>query len=220
VNGDSGHSGTDPNAELARDPRVKGENRSLTFKLLVMTAGAFAFGFALVPLYNVLCDVTGFGDQSRLARAWVVTEKPDPARVVKVDFIADLPNVGSWEFRPVQASMDVHPGKLYEADFVARNLTGHDTVAQAVPNITPGKAASFFRKTECFCFTPQSFAKDEERTLAVRFIVDRQLPKYMDRITLAYTFYDRSMRIGLAPAPAASPKTPTPTQSPPTTTIR
>ena len=93
--------------------------------------------------------------------------------------------------------MQVHPGKLYEAFFTAKNLTGHDTVAQAVPNIAPGKAASYFRKTECFCFTPQAFRKDEERTMPVRFIVDRQLPAYMDRITLAYTFYDRSMRVGL-----------------------
>lgn len=201
--------GTDPNAELTLDPVVKGENRSLTVKLLLMAAGAFGFGFALVPLYNVLCDVTGFGDQSRLARAWVVTEQPDPARVVTIDFLAELPNVGSWEFRPVVASMKVHPGKLYEADFTAKNLTGHDTVAQAVPNIAPGKAAGYFRKTECFCFTPQSFHKDEERTMPVRFIVDRQLPAYVDRITLAYTFYDLTMRVGLA-APgrqASAPRT-------------
>jgi cytochrome c oxidase assembly protein subunit 11 len=173
------------------------ENRSLTLKLFLFAAGAFAFGYALVPLYNVLCDLTGFGDQSRLARAWVVTERPDESRTVTVDFITDLPNVGSWEFHPLVASMKVHPGKLYEARFTARNLTGHDTVAQAVPNIEPGKAASYFRKTECFCFTPQKFRKDEERTMPVRFIVDRQLPAYMDRITLAYTFYDRTMRAGL-----------------------
>ncbi len=173
------------------------ENRSLTLKLFLMALGAFAFGFALVPLYNVLCDVTGFGDQSRLARAWVVTEQPDETRTVTIDFLAELPNVGSWEFRPVVASMTVHPGRLYEADFTAKNLTGRDTVAQAVPNIAPGKAAGYFRKTECFCFTPQKFLRGEERTMPVRFIVDRQLPAYVDRITLSYTFYDTSMRVGL-----------------------
>jgi cytochrome c oxidase assembly protein subunit 11 len=171
--------------------------RSLTLRLFVFAGGAFVFGFALVPFYNVLCDVTGFGDQSRLARAWVISEHPDESRTVTVDFVTELPNVGSWEFRPVVASMKVHPGRLYEANFTAKNLTGHDTLAQAVPSIAPGRAASFFRKTECFCFTPQKFLKNQERTLPVRFIVDRQLPAYMDRITLSYTFYDRSMRVGL-----------------------
>jgi cytochrome c oxidase assembly protein subunit 11 len=82
------------------------------------------------------------------------------------------------------------------ADFVARNLTGHDTVAQAVPNVAPGKATAFFRKTECFCFTPQAFAKGEVRNMPVRFIVDPALPAYMDRITLTYVFYDNSTRVG------------------------
>ena len=72
--------------------------------------------------------------------------------------MADLPTVGNWEFRPVVASMQVHPGRLYETNFFAHNLTGRETVAQAVPNIAPGKAAAYFRKTECFCFTPQNFA--------------------------------------------------------------
>ncbi|MGB8328370.1 MAG: cytochrome c oxidase assembly protein [Steroidobacteraceae bacterium] len=173
------------------------ENRSLTLKLLAMAAGAFAFGFALVPLYGVLCDITGFGNQKRLAQAVAATERPDESRSVTVDFVAELPSVGSWEFRPVVASMQVHPGKLYEARFIARNLTGHDTVAQAVPNIAPGKAVEYFHKTACFCFTSQAFRKGEERSLAVRFIVDRALPAYLDRITLAYTFYDSSTRVGL-----------------------
>ncbi|HUK01910.1 MAG TPA: cytochrome c oxidase assembly protein [Steroidobacteraceae bacterium] len=166
--------------------------RSLTARLLLFTAGAFAFGFALVPLYDVLCTVTGVGNQKALARAAVVTEKPDVNRLVTVDFLADLPSYGNWEFRPLTASMQVHPGKLYEAKFRAHNLLGHDTVAQAVPNIAPSKAAAYFRKTECFCFSPQAFKRDEERVMPVRFFVDPQLPGYIDRITLAYTFYDSS----------------------------
>jgi cytochrome c oxidase assembly protein subunit 11 len=92
--------------------------------------------------------------------------------------------------------MQVHPGKLYETTFIAQNLTGQDTVAQAVPNVAPSKATGYFRKVECFCFTPQHFARDERRAMPVRFIVDPDLPAYLDRITLSYTFYDQSTMVG------------------------
>jgi cytochrome c oxidase assembly protein subunit 11 len=172
------------------------ENKKLTLKLLAFALGSFAFGFALVPLYDVLCDITGFGDQRALAEQRLSVEKPDDSRTITVDFLAELPSVGSWEFRPVVASMQVHPGRLYRTEFFAHNLTGHDTVAQAVPNIAPGKAAGFFRKTECFCFTPQKFAVNEARPMAVRFVVDPAIPRSVDRIVLSYTFYDETTRVG------------------------
>ena len=173
----------------------KRANRSLAWKLSALTVGAFAFGFALVPLYNVLCDVTGFGNQKRLAERSIIAERPDPSRSITVEFLTTLPTAGNWEFRPAVRSMTIHPGQLYAASFVAHNLTGRDIVAQAVPNIEPGKAAAYFHKTECFCFTPQAFKVNEERALPVRFIVDAALPSYVDRITLAYTFYDESTRV-------------------------
>jgi cytochrome c oxidase assembly protein subunit 11 len=176
----------------APGPAQRRAIRSLSVKLTIFAAGAFAFGFALVPLYDVLCSVTGVGDQKALARAAVVTEHPDLDRTVTVDFLTDLPSVGSWEFRPVVASLQVHPGKLYEAKFYAHNLMRHDTVAQAVPNVAPSKAAAYFRKTECFCFSPQHFANGEERVMPIRFFVDPALPPYIDRITLDYTLYDPS----------------------------
>jgi len=168
-------------------------NRRLTLRLLGFAAGAFAFGFALVPLYDVICDITGVGNPKDLLRASNVQAiEYDESRLVTVEFVADLPSVGSWEFRPVIAEMKVHPGRLYEIDYVARNLTGRDTVAQAIPNVAPGKATTFFRKTECFCFIPQNFAKDEERVMPVRFVIDPNLPKSIDRVTLSYVFYDNS----------------------------
>jgi cytochrome c oxidase assembly protein subunit 11 len=172
------------------------ENKKLTLKLGVFALGAFAFGFALVPLYDVLCDITGFGNQKSLAEQRLTVEAPDDTRSITVDFMTDLPSVGSWEFRPTVASMQVHPGRLYKTEFFAHNLTGHDTTAQAVPNITPGKAAGYFRKTECFCFTPQHFSKGEARPMTVRFVVDPAIPRSVDRITLSYTFYDESTRVG------------------------
>jgi cytochrome c oxidase assembly protein subunit 11 len=172
------------------------QNQRLTLKLLGFALGSFAFGFALVPLYDVLCEITGYGNQRALAEARVVVEQPDDSRTITIDFIADLPSVGNWEFRPVVASMQVHPGRLYETEFVAHNLTGREAVAQAIPNIAPGKAAMYFRKTECFCFTPQKFAIDEQRPMPVRFVVDPAIPRSVGRITLSYTFYDELTRVG------------------------
>lgn len=173
------------------------DNARLTLKLLGFALGAFGFGFALVPLYEVLCEVTGFGNKKDLVEASEVRDQlaPDDSRLVTVEFVADLPTVGSWEFRPKVGEMKVHPGRLYQVDYVAHNLTGRDTVAQAVPSVAPGNATAFFRKTECFCFVPQSFAKGEQRSMPVRFVVDPNLPKSLDRITLSYVFYDNSTRV-------------------------
>jgi cytochrome c oxidase assembly protein subunit 11 len=177
-------------------PKKQDDNQRLTLKLLGFALGSFAFGFALVPLYDVLCDLTGFGNQKLLAEQRLTTEAPDDTRSITIDFIAELPSVGSWEFRPAVASMQVHPGRLYETQFLAHNLTGSAQIAQAVPNIAPGRAAGYFRKTECFCFTPQSFAVNEQRPMPVRFVVDPAIPRSVDRITLSYTFYDESTRVG------------------------
>ncbi len=174
----------------------KQDNSKLTLKLAAFALGSFAFGFALIPLYDVLCDITGFGNQKGLAEARVAIDQPDDTRTVTIDFMAELPTVGNWEFRPMVRSMQVHPGRLYETEFLAHNLTGRVQLAQAVPNVAPGRAAGYFRKTECFCFTPQKFAVDEARPMAVRFVVDPALPRSVDRITLSYTFYDESTRVG------------------------
>lgn len=171
-------------------PRPAG-NRGLVARLVLMTAGSFAFGFALVPLYDVFCEVTGIGTRESLSRAAeVAAAQPDMSRTVVVEFTASVPAGGHFEFAPVAASMEVQPGRLYEMHYRARNLAGRETTGQAVPSIAPTRAARHFRKTECFCFTPQHFARDEERELAVRFIVDRDLPASIDRLTLSYAFYD------------------------------
>src|SRR5687768_10099908 len=176
-------------------PETKRANTTLLIKLLAFSLGAFAIGYALVPLYDVLGDITGFGNEGRLAQKSVIDAKPDVTRGITVEFLAELPSNGNWEFRPVLASMKVHPGQLYTAEFIAKNLTGRDTVAQAVPAIAPTKVAPYFHKTECFCFTPQTFRRDEERALPVRFVIDPAIPAYVDRLTLAYTFYDETTLI-------------------------
>ena len=170
-------------------------HRALTLKLLAIALGSFGFGWAMIPLYNVLCSVTGVGDQSQLLRKVTAIEKPDPSRTITVEFVTNINDAGEWDFRPVARTIEVHPGKLYSAEFFAHNLTGRNTIAQAVPDIAPSKVAAYFHKTECFCFSPQHFTVNEQRDMPVRFIIDPAIPKYIDRITLAYTFYDVSSRV-------------------------
>lgn len=175
---------------MAAMDKGKRANRSLIRGLLVMTAGSFAFGWALIPLYDVFCRVAGVGNAEAKAGRATVKELVDPNREITVEFVTDPASVGSFEFRPAVRSMRVHPGKLYDTQFYARNLTQQASVAQAVPSISPSVAARYFHKTECFCFSPQRFAVGEGRDMPVRFIVDSALPPNVDKLTLAYTFYD------------------------------
>jgi cytochrome c oxidase assembly protein subunit 11 len=171
------------------DPGLR-SNRGLIVALCLMTAGSFAFGWALVPLYDVFCRVAGIGNAEAKAGRSSARERVDLKREVTIEFVADPASVGSYEFRPQVASMRIHPGKLYDTGFYAKNLTLAASVAQAVPSISPGTAARYFHKTECFCFSPQRFGAGEGRDLPVRFIVDPELPANVDRITLAYAFFD------------------------------
>jgi cytochrome c oxidase assembly protein subunit 11 len=169
--------------------KQRADNRRLTRQLWLMALGAFAFGFALVPLYDVLCDVTGYGNRDSLRQAADVSESRDTNRRVTVEMISAAPTFGSWEFRPIAATVVVEPGKLYEAKFFARNLQQQAVTGQAIPTIAPSLATRYFHKTECFCFTPQHFDGLEGREMSVRFIVDPDLPSSVDRLTLAYSMY-------------------------------
>jgi len=169
--------------------KLNTENRSLTGRLLVLTAVMFGFGFALVPLYDVFCEITGFGGRTN-ATAAVVEEAPDLDREIRVEFVTTVNSYAPFEFASDLDSMTVNPGKMYFATFTAKNLTSNDKIAQAVPSVAPVAAAEHFVKIECFCFTSQEFTANEERPMPLQFIVDPDLPDYVDTITLQYTFYD------------------------------
>ena len=165
------------------------ENSRLLIKLIGLALGMFAFGFLLVPIYDVLCDITGLGGKFDLEAAVVETRAPVDDRVVTVEFVASLNEYAPWEFRPAVASIEVHPGQMYDTTFFARNLTDRELVGQAVPSIAPGQAVKYFQKTECFCFTSQEFAAQEGRDMPLQFVVDPELPDHIDRLTLSYTFF-------------------------------
>jgi cytochrome c oxidase assembly protein subunit 11 len=165
------------------------ENRSLVGRLLILVAAMFGFGFALVPLYDVFCAITGFGGRTN-ATAAVVEEAPDFDREIRIEFVTTTNSYAPFEFSADADSMTVAPGKMYFATFTARNLTSEDRIAQAVPSVSPVAAAEHFQKIECFCFTSQEFLANEERAMPLQFIVDPDLPDYVDTISLQYTFFD------------------------------
>ncbi len=154
-----------------------------------MTVAMFGFGFLLVPLYDVFCEITGFGGRTN-SEAAVVVEAPDLTREIRVEFVTTVNSYAQFEFAADVDSMTVNPGKMYYATFTAKNLASIDKVAQAVPSVAPTTAAEHFTKIECFCFTSQEFLADEERAMPLQFIVNPDLPDYVDTITLQYTFFD------------------------------
>lgn len=178
------------------------ENGRLVLKLLGMTVGMFAFGFALVPLYDVICDIAGINGKTG-DRVTEVREAPEEDRSVKLEFITSVNEDSQIAFRRISDGMEIHPGKLYEARFYAENLTDSEMTAQAVPSVVPSQAAKYFQKTDCFCFDQQSFAPGEGREMLVRFIVDPELPPEVDTLSLSYTFFELSRSAAGQAAPAS-----------------
>jgi len=159
----------------------------------------FGFGYLLVPLYDIFCEITGLnGKTGRLDETTIAARyQPDTSRLVTVQFVANN-NLGMpWEFRPLAPSMQVYPGKVYAATFSARNPTMQDMVGQAVPSVAPGKAGRYFNKTECFCFSQQPLAAGETKTMPLRFIVDPNLPATVTTLTLAYTMFDVTQTVAI-----------------------
>lgn len=175
---------------MSDEQEQKISNKALTVRLLAMALGMFAFGFlVLPPMYEVFCEITGFGGRTNVTAAQV-TEAPDESREIRIEFVTNVNEYAPWEFVADVDSMIVNPGRIYFATFTARNLTADDRIAQAVPSVTPLTASKHFKKIECFCFTSQEFAAHEERAMPLQFIVDPELPDFVDTITLQYTFYD------------------------------
>jgi cytochrome c oxidase assembly protein subunit 11 len=163
-------------------------DRKLTRSLVLMAAGSFAFGFALVPLYDVICEAAGI----RVNATPSTARSTDLAagREVTLEFMSMVPAGSGFVLTPETRELRLQPGKLYEAKFRIRNLATAPVVAQAVPSVAPATTAKYLQKTECFCFTPQQFAASEEREFTVRFIVAPDLPRQVDRMTLAYSMYE------------------------------
>lgn len=171
---------------------LKRKNTKLVKKLVIVALLMFGFGYALVPIYDVLCDITGqnvkLEESVEAEQAFVVDESRD----VTVEFVTSVNESTPLDFRVETRSIKVHPGQYYTVNFYAKNNLSMQLKAQAIPSITPGLAEEFFKKIQCFCFELQTFEAQEEKTMPVRFVVNPKLPERYKTITLSYTFFDRT----------------------------
>ena len=174
-------------------------NKRLVTRLLILVVAMFAFGFALVPIYDVMC--AAFGINGKTAGQYEGEQVSDLSRQVRVQFLSTNAVDMVWEFHSKADELLVNPGAVNEMVFVAHNPTNRPMTAQAIPSISPAEAAMYFHKTECFCFTQQILQPGERIEMPVRFIVDRDMPKQVKHLTLAYTLFDLTAR--KAPVPVA-----------------
>lgn len=171
---------------------VEQKIKRTVLKTVLVGVGMFGFAFALVPLYELLCDAIGInGSTNQVAYEYVQAgQAVDKSRSIKVEFITNNHGNMPWVFSPEKFSIRVHPGELSQALFVAQNPTDKSMVGQAVPNVTPAQAAQYFQKTECFCFERQKLAAGERVDMPLRFVVDPDLPQSVHTISLSYTLFD------------------------------
>ena len=163
-------------------------NRRLMKKLLVVAAIMFGFGFALVPFYEKICEVTGIRNVFQ-PDAVAANTQIDATRLVSVEFDANTQRL-PWTFKPLQASVSVHPGEVTRAVYEVRNTLERSVTGQAVPSYGPQQAALYFRKMECFCFQQQTLGPGEVRKMPVVFVIDPKLPSELNTVTLSYTFFE------------------------------
>jgi cytochrome c oxidase assembly protein subunit 11 len=169
----------------------------------------FGVGYALAPLYDVLCDAMGLNGKTTRVATMEPTGPVDATRTVTVELTGQAMAGLPWEFRPLTAKLDVHPGETVEVKYYARNRAAEAITGQAVPSVTPGRAASHFQKIECFCFSQQTLAAGEGREMPVRFTVSPKLNPDVHTITLSYAFFNtdktQAARYGASPGKQAMP---------------
>lgn len=165
-------------------------NRRLAVKLAAVTVAMFAFGYALAPMYNLMCQAFGINGKTGRIEEQAAVKPVDENRTVTVEFTGLATSGLPWEFRPLVKKLEVHPGETMEVKYLARNLAREEITGQAVPSVAPGLSATHFKKIECFCFTQQTLKPGETREMPVRFVVDAGLDKNVHTITLSYSFFN------------------------------
>jgi cytochrome c oxidase assembly protein subunit 11 len=166
-------------------------NVRLAFKLGLVSLFFTAFGFAMVPLYDVICKITGLnGKTNAVAAVASKNTQIDFSRTVNIEFLSQaMPGVG-LSFKPEQFAIRVHPGEISRMNYTITNTTKKVFVGQAIPSVTPAAAAQYFEKLQCFCFNQQTFQPGETRTLPVVFVVNPNMSSDLRTVTLSYAFYE------------------------------
>jgi cytochrome c oxidase assembly protein subunit 11 len=180
------------------------ENIRMVGKLVVVVAGMFAFGYALVPIYKSICELTGInilalGDRNIPGATpdLPANTQVDTSRSITVEF--DANSRGPWEFKPAQRSLQVHPGELTTVMYEFQNVQNRRMSAQAIPSYAPPQASAHFKKLECFCFNQYTLEPGEKKSWPVVFVIDPKLSKDVKTITLSYTFFEVGGKTPAAP---------------------
>lgn len=174
-------------------------NHRLAARMLLLSGAMFGFGFALVPLYDVFCSVTGLNGKTDDRPAQLSESGVQDDRLLKMQFLSNPGTAGNWGFRPESNRLEVHPGRFYTAHYLARNPTDRPMVVRAVPSVAPGEAAQYLHKNTCFCFSNQVFAPGQQRRLTLRFMVDPAIPRDLSTLSLAYTLYLQDSPVAVVP---------------------
>ncbi|CAM3763715.1 cytochrome c oxidase assembly protein [Polynucleobacter antarcticus] len=189
---------------------IQSLNRQILLKLLIASVMMFGFGYALVPMYKALCEVTGinvvtsknaYGTRAYSANK-VGNTQVDYSRTVTIEFDSNIR--GPFTFKPVKNFLEVHPGEMTEIVYEVTNNLGRPVKAQAIPSYAPKSSTEFFTKLECFCFQEQTLAANEMKKMPVLFVIDAGMPKDVKTITLSYTFFE--LGVPQQPAGATTPK--------------
>jgi cytochrome c oxidase assembly protein subunit 11 len=175
-------------SEIVQALEARANNRDTLKKLLVITLLMFGFGFALVPFYKKICEVTGVNNLDGSA-APAANTQVDLTRKVTIEFDANANHL-AWQFKPMTNGLSIHPGELTTVMYQVTNTENHAVTGQAIPSYAPKEAAGSFKKLECFCFTQQTLQAHETKQFPVVFVIDPELNKSIETITLSYTFFD------------------------------
>ena len=173
-----------------------GDKAGLVKQLIIIALIMFGFGYALVPLYEVFCRVTGFGGKTDIIQEAAANNAQLIDRDVEVTFTSHSHTSLPWEFKPITKGLNVKVGEIQDAVFYVKNYSDRAITGMATFNVTPARAGFHFKKTECFCFTKQVLQPGEEQEMAVRFLLDKDLPDDVHELTLSYTFFDNEKHAG------------------------
>ena len=164
--------------------------QNLVVKLVIISVLMFGFGYALVPLYEAFCRITGFGGKTDIIEEAMALEAPVSDREVAGTFTSHSQSSLPWEFKPMTRALDLKVGEVQDVYFYVKNYSDRPITGMSTFNVTPPRAGFHFKKTECFCFTEQELKPGEEQEFLVRFMLDHDLPDDVHELTLSYTFFD------------------------------